>query len=94
MSTPNVIKFTDSEYSAIKDLLKRLQEKTVQFGNLYLEKIELDKTISLMSQREEKLKQEYSKLEEEHKKLLEQITQKYGEGSMSLVDGTFIPSKK
>ena len=92
MSDP--IKFTQEELDGLAKLQAKYQENTYQFGQLYLEKLSLDEKFKQLTELELSLKTEFLQIQKEEETWLNNITSKYGEGSLSLKDGTFIPSKK
>lgn len=92
MSEP--VKFTQEELDGLAKLQAKYQEKTFMFGQLYLDKLSLDERQKQIAEAESNLKNEFLAVQKEEEVWLNNITSKYGEGSLSLKDGTFIPSKK
>lgn len=90
----NTIKFTPEELSEIKSLQERIQEKIFEFGRFHLERRNLVKFVKEFEEREAKVEEEFNNLQNMEMSLLERLTQKYGEGQLSLSDGTFIPSSQ
>lgn len=88
------IKFTDQELLEIRSLQEKFQEKVFDFGRLHLERKHLLKVAKELENREAKIEEEYSQLQTQETTLLERLTQKYGEGQLSLSDGMFIPFPK
>lgn len=92
MSEP--IKFTDNEMAEVNLLRNKFQEKMFQFGELYLHRMELDRALRDLLEQEKKRQEEYINLQKMESEFLEKITKKYGEGSLNLNDGTFVPVEK
>ncbi len=92
MSEP--IKFTQEELDGLGKIQSKYQENTYRFGQLYLDKLDLDEKFKLLTEAESSLKNNFLEIQKEEEAWLNSITTKYGEGSLSLKDGTFIPSKK
>ena len=92
MSEP--IKFTQEELENLSKLQGKYQDNTFKFGQLYLDKLTLDEKFKQLTELESSLKSEFLQIQKEEETWLNNITSKYGEGSLSLKDGTFIPSKK
>lgn len=90
MTTP--IKFTDQELAEIRMLQEKFQEKVFDFGKFHLERKHLLSLVTELEKRETKAEEEYAQLQKMEESLLERLTQKYGEGQLSLSDGVFIPS--
>lgn len=87
-------KFTDEELTSIKDLQQKYQEKLVFFGHLSLERMSIEQSIKELNEAETNAREEYQSLQKEEEKMIETLSSKYGDGSLSLKDGTFTPSSK
>lgn len=90
MSEP--IKITPEEFSEIKLLQSKFQESIYKLGNLQVEKMELDRLVTEFVEKEKRLKEEWTSLHKLDESLLDKILKKYGEGSLNIADGTFIPA--
>lgn len=89
MSTP--IKFTEQELAEIRMLQSKSQEAVFAFGVLRIERMQLLKLVKELEDREAKAEEEYNNLQGMEASLLDKLTKKYGEGSLDLEDGVFIP---
>ena len=78
-------KFTAEEVKQIQDLNVKITQLTTQMGQVYYSKIKLE-------DQELKLKKELLSIETEEAKLAEQLTKKYGKGSLDIDSGEFTPS--
>jgi hypothetical protein len=58
-----------------------------------LETIELEDRLSLLKNEQNRLRTEYISLQRTEQDLMDKLTNKYGEGSLNLKEGTFTPSK-
>lgn len=87
----NQIKFSDQELAEIRMLQGKFQDKVFEFGRFRLERMHLLKLVKELENREAKAEEEYVQLQGMENSLLEKLTQKYGEGSLNLTDGTFVP---
>lgn len=83
-------KLTDAEFSEIKMLQGKFQESIFKLGNLQVEKMELDRLVTQFVENEKKLKEEWQTLQKLERSLLDKIIEKYGEGNLNMVDGTFV----
>lgn len=90
----NTQKFSDEDIEAIKQLQSKYQEKFVQFGQLSIERFSVEESIKSLDKTEIQLKEEYLRLQEDESKLIESLGTKYGDGVLSLKDGTFTSSSK
>jgi len=83
------IKITESEFSEIKMLQGKFQESIFKLGSLQVEKMELDRLVTVFVEKEKKLKEEWISLQKLEQGLLDKLIQKYGEGNLNMTDGTF-----
>jgi hypothetical protein len=90
---PDTLKFTDDEVNEIRFLQNKFQEKLLKFGQIQLETIELEDRLSLLKNEQNRLRTEYISLQSTEQDLMDKLTNKYGEGSLNLKEGTFTPSK-
>ena len=90
MSEPIVTKLKDSELTEIKDLQSKFQTIRLKLGDLQIEKMALDNAVSSYVAKDKLLKEEWATLQKSEKEVLDKILNSYGEGSLSLSDGTFI----
>lgn len=89
----DTIKFTDEEVNEIRFIQNKFQEKLIKFGQIQLETIELEDRLTLLKNEQSRLKTEYLSLQKTEQELMDKLTNKYGEGSLNLKEGTFTPSK-
>ena len=87
----NVIKFTNEEMDSIRKLQQAYQEKVIVFGQLNIERMAIERSIKELNEAENKLREEYLQLQTDETKLLSDLSSKYGDGNLSLKDGTFTP---
>jgi hypothetical protein len=86
------IKLTPQEIEELKSIQLTYQEKTFQFGQLYIDKLNLTEKQKEIELAESKLKQELLDNQKKEKSWMDNISIKYGEGSLNLSTGTFIPA--
>lgn len=87
------IKLQETELQALQTLQSRYQEKVFQFGQLYLDRIALDEKIKQLADAEQKVKTELSEVQQDEQRWMNDIATRYGDGTLSLKDGTFIPKQ-
>jgi len=85
------IKITEEEQNTIRDLQMKFQKKLGEFGTLYVEKMGIDAAIKAMVEKETSVQNEWRELQKQENILVESILKKYGEGSLDLAKGVFIP---
>tara|TARA_Y100000356_G_scaffold93821_1_gene79218 strand:- start:192 stop:488 length:297 start_codon:yes stop_codon:yes gene_type:complete len=83
-STPQA--FSKEELDKLISLRNEHDKITFQLGQLYISKIQLEKDENL-------LKNKLSSTLEKEKTIAEDLSKKYGNGTIDLESGTFIPSK-
>ena len=87
------IKLTEEELTKIREHQVNVQNKIDQFGRLYLEKLSVDAAIKAVTDRESQLQSDWTTLQITESELLDGILKKYGEGSLDVREGVFIPEK-
>lgn len=90
----SVIKFTESEMQQIAQLQGKYQQKIFELGQLELAKIDMEQQLSDLSNNKQKLLADWTGIQKEENDILQQLSQKYGDGVLSLKDGTFRPAAK
>lgn len=90
---PEPIKLSQEELEELKSIQSLYQEKTFSFGQLYIDKLNLTEREKEIFALEAKLKQELIDAQKSEQSWIDKISSKYGEGSLSLVTGTFTPTK-
>lgn len=87
------IKFTEEELNKIKEIQQEYQNKTLQFGQLELEKIAMFKKQDELFKYEDALKSDYASLQQKEKELVEELSKKYGPGTLNPQTGEFTPAE-
>jgi len=87
MAVKQAQKFTEEELEQLTTLQTKTQNATFQFGQLYLSKIRLE-------EQETSLKNYIRSLEEEEKTIAQDLTDKYGKGSINMETGEFTPTEE
>lgn len=86
------VQLSKEEIDNINDIGNSYRNTVMKFGEIQLERLEVQQLIESITQREEKLISDINDLKNKEKSAINSILEKYGEGSLSLKDGTFIPS--
>lgn len=85
----DVIKFTDEELQSIAKLQADYQQSIFALGQIDLEKTNAEQQLRLLTEQREKVFENWKNLQKQESDLLNSLSQKYGEGTLSLKDGTF-----
>lgn len=88
------IRFTEEELLELKNIQTQYQQIIMQFGELNINRLEIETAINNLKTAEDKLKQSYSDLQKKEQSTIDKIILKYGEGSLNLKEGTFVPASK
>ena len=86
MAVNQVQKFTEEELTTLKSIQTKSQNATVKCGQLYLTRIKLEEQEAI-------LKDQLKKLEQEETQIAQQLTDKYGKGSIDIETGEFTPTE-
>jgi hypothetical protein len=89
-----VTKFTEAEMQSISQLQARYQQKIFELGQIELTKVDLEQQLTENSSQRTQLFEDWKKIQADENALLQQLSNKYGDGTLSLKDGTFKPIKK
>jgi hypothetical protein len=87
------IKFTSEEMEQISKLQSRYQSTIFQLGETQIRKKSVDLETEYLKKVEDNLIEEYKKIQTDEGNLLQQLTEKYGEGSLNINTGTFNPKQ-
>jgi hypothetical protein len=90
----NVTKFTEQEMQSIGQLQARYQQKIFELGQLELAKLELDQEQTNWQNSRNQVLEDWKKIQSDENDMLQQLSQKYGDGVLSLKDGTFKPTSQ
>tara|TARA_R100000995_G_C3379889_1_gene75518 strand:+ start:38 stop:337 length:300 start_codon:yes stop_codon:yes gene_type:complete len=86
------VKFTEQELQSLQELSTKSNGITNRFGQLAIAKINLEKQSEQVEEEEFKLHEELENLKKEEQETLNNITDKYGPGSLDPTTGVFTPS--
>ena len=89
----DVIKFTDEELQSIAKLQADYQQSIFALGQIDLEKTNAEQQLKILTEQREKVFENWKNLQKQESDLLNSLSQKYGEGTLSLKDGTFTQKK-
>ena len=94
MNNQTVTKLKDTEIKEISDLQSKFQTIRLKLGDQQIEKMALDDAVASYIAKDKSLKEEFVSLQSLEKNLIDKILNIYGEGNLSLSDGTFISTSK
>jgi hypothetical protein len=88
------IKIAQEELSELNTLKDEITKIIFEFGELYLEKMELDALYKSLSDKELELRNKKAEFKKREIGLMDTILKKYGEGNLNVRDGTLTPTQK
>ena len=86
MAVKQAQKFTEEELTSLKTIQSKIQEATLKCGQLYLSKLRLEA-------QEKFLQNQIKELEQEEATVAQQLTEKYGKGTIDIESGEFTPTE-
>ena len=85
----NQQKFTEEELTEIKGIQQEYIKIQTQFGRIRIAKIRLEEQNEALSTSTMNTEKSFKELQVKERKFLEEITKKYGEGSVDPTSGVF-----
>ena len=86
-------KFTQKEMDKIKEVQSSYVGVQQAFGQLEVNRIRLEQQLDATQQASVELRDRFSEVQKEEQKFIEELNEKYGDGSLDLESGTFTPNK-
>ena len=86
------IKFTKEELESLQGIQNAYQTKTIEFGQLKVQKILLSQQMDSLEKQLEQMEVDYTNIQENERKLVADLNQKYGPGSLNPDTGVFTPA--
>ena len=90
---PEEVKFNEEELKQVQNIQNSYVKIQNKFGQVKMAKLRLDKQEHDLAQQENDLEENLKSLQDEEKKFLDNITEKYGQGTLNPETGVFIPVK-
>ena len=85
-------KITQEEQTTVQKLQETYSQVTVKLGQLTMEKHDLENTLNELKALEKDLLDQYIQSREDERTFINSLSDKYGEGSLNLETGEFIPN--
>ena len=87
------IKFTEDEMKKIEEFQKTYVNIQQALGQVSVAEIRLNQQLKSLNDSENELKNKFVETQKNEKKFIDEITKKYGDGTLDPETGTFIPNK-
>ena len=86
-------KFTEEEMKRIKEFQESYVTIQQNLGQISIAELRLNQQLESLSKSEDELKSKFIETQNNEKKFIDEITKKYGDGTLNPESGTFIPNK-
>ena len=87
------IKFTKEELSGIREVRNSYNNITTNFGNLEVQRIKAEQRLAAIEQQKVIAENEYNQVIQQEVELLNNLNEKYGQGTLDLEQGIFTPAE-
>ena len=86
-------KFSQEEMDKIKEIQSSYVGVQQAFGQLEVNRIRLEQQLDSTQKASVDLRDRFSDVQKDEQNFIEELTKKYGDGSLNLESGTFTPNK-
>jgi len=86
------IKFTQEELQSLEDLRNRYNGITSAFGNLEINRIQIENRLEQLDNEKVRLETQYNETIQLERRLVQDLTEKYGAGNLDINTGVFTPN--
>ena len=86
------VKFTESELEEIKAIQSTYNEITNKLGQLSIARLRVEQQHDSLEKEHDTLMESFNKTQDSEQKFLDEITKKYGQGSLNPETGVFTPN--
>ena len=87
------IKFTEDEMKKIKEFQESYVTIQQSLGQISISELRLNQQLKALGESEIELKNKFVEVQQDEKSFIEEITKKYGDGTLDPNSGQFIPNK-
>tara|TARA_A100001515_G_C4411933_1_gene157397 strand:- start:71 stop:346 length:276 start_codon:yes stop_codon:yes gene_type:complete len=86
-------KFTKEEMNTISEIQEKYLEIQQKLGQVSLSKLKLEQQVEAINVLEKELLENFKQTQKEEKDFVDNITKKYGDGTLNPDNGIFTPNK-
>ena len=86
-------KFTKEEMNTISEIQEKYLEIQQKLGQVSLSKLKLEQQAEAIDKMEKELLENFKKTQNEEKDFVDNVTKKYGDGTLNPENGIFTPNK-
>ena len=91
MSEKQVINIDSNDIERVKKFRNEYAEVTARFGEVEVERLNLELMLANIDSVKDNLSQKFSSLRNEEQNITKEFTEKYGNGEFDMENGTFTP---
>ena len=84
--------FTEEELKSLKDLQDGYLQVQAKFGQIAIGKLTLQRQADELGKTEEGVRTEFTDLQKKEQQLVDELTKKYGQGTLDPKTGVFTPN--
>ena len=86
-------KFSEEEMKKIKSVQNSYMGVQQAFGQLEINRLRLEQQLDSTIKASDELRNKFTDIQKEEQSLIEELNTKYGDGTLDLESGTFVPNK-
>ena len=86
-------KFTEKELTKIKEIQNSYLGVQQAFGQLEVNKLRLNQQLDASLGASDEIRSKFTEIQTDEQKLIEDLNEKYGDGTLDIESGTFTPNK-
>ena len=90
---PEEVKFTEEELKQVQEIQNEYSSIQNTFGQLKMAKLRLEEQMDNLNKNEHDNLKKLSEISDKEKKFLDEITKKYGQGTLNPETGIFSPTE-
>jgi len=90
---PEEVKFTEEELKQVQEIQNEYSSIQNTFGQLKMAKLRLEEQMDNLNKNEHDNLKKLSEISDKEKKFLDEITKKYGQGTLNPETGVFSPTE-
>jgi len=90
---PEEVKFTEEELKQVQTIQSSYSDVTSKLGQISVAQIRLEEQENSLAKEHKNLVESLKKIQSDEQKFLDDITKKYGQGSLNPETGVFTPTK-
>ena len=87
------IKFSDDELKKLKGIQEKYIEIQHRFGQTTIARMGIEQQLESLKKHETELKSKFKEIQNSESGFIDEVTDRYGDGTLNIESGEFIPNK-